>query len=91
MHGWRESDRFRVPRKPSHKGGPKEPAEEGEGRERATGNVAVHTRDRTQGRGIPVPRARPRTAGPKGACTSDPRQEPGAVVPHAGSCAGGIG
>ena len=42
---------------------PKEPAEEVEGRELAKGNVAVHTRDRTQGRGIPVTGARPRTAG----------------------------
>jgi hypothetical protein len=89
MHGCRESDRFRVPRKPSNKGCPKEPAEEVEGRERAKGNAAAHTRDRTQGRVIPVTRARPRTAGPFGACTSDPRQEPGAVVPHAGICAGG--
>jgi hypothetical protein len=28
---------------------------------------------------------------PAGTCTSDPRQEPGAGVPHAGSCAGGAG
>jgi hypothetical protein len=62
-HGCRESDSSRGPRKPSNNGCPKEPAEEGEGRERAKGNVAAHTRDRTQGRGIPVTRARPRTAG----------------------------
>jgi hypothetical protein len=91
MHGCRESDRCRVPRKPANKGCPKEPAEEVEGRERAKGNAAAHTRDRTPGRVIPVTRARPRTAGPFGACTSDPRQEPGAVVPHAGICAGGAG
>ena len=66
MHGCRESDSFIVPRKPSNKGCPKEPAEEVEGRELAKGNVAAHTRDRTQGRVIPVTRARPRTAGPFG-------------------------
>jgi hypothetical protein len=66
MHGCRESDRFRVPRKPSNNGCPEEPAEEVEGRERAQGNVAVHTRDRTQGRVTPVTHARPRTAGPFG-------------------------
>ena len=91
VHGCRESDRFIVPRKPANKGRPTGPAEEVEGRERAKGNAAAHTRDRTQGRVIPVTRARPRTAGPFGACTSDPRQEPGAVVPHAGICAGGAG
>ena len=51
MHGCRESDRFRVPRKPSNKGCPKEPAEEVEGRERAKGNVAQQSRGRTQRRG----------------------------------------
>ena len=42
------------------------PAEEVEGRELAKGNVAEHTRDRTQGRVTPVTRARPRKAGPFG-------------------------
>jgi hypothetical protein len=40
VHGCRESDRFRVPRKPANKGHPMGPAEKGEGRERAKGNVA---------------------------------------------------
>jgi hypothetical protein len=40
MDGGRESDRFRVPRKPSNKGRPMGPAEQVEGRERAKGNVA---------------------------------------------------
>jgi hypothetical protein len=39
MHGCRESDRFRVPRKPSRNGCSEGPAEKGEGRELATGNV----------------------------------------------------
>src|SRR4029434_4788147 len=38
-HGCRESDRFRVPRKPSNKGRLKGPAEEVEGREWAKGNL----------------------------------------------------
>ena len=63
MHGCRESDSFIVPRKPSNKGCPQGPAEEVEGRELAKGNVAVHSRDRTQGRVTPVTRARLRTAG----------------------------
>ena len=63
MHGWRESDRFRVPRKPSNKGRPMGPAEEVEGRELAQGNVVQHTRGRTQSRVLPVTRARLRTAG----------------------------
>ena len=62
MHGCRESDRFIVPRKPANNGCPEGPAEEVEGRERAKGNAAVHSRDRTQGRATPVTRARPRTA-----------------------------
>jgi hypothetical protein len=40
MDGCRESDRFRVPKKPSNKGRPTGPAEKVEGRERAKGNVA---------------------------------------------------
>jgi hypothetical protein len=89
MHGCRESDRFIVPRKPSNKGRPTGPAEKVEGRERAKGNVVQHTRGRTQSRVLPVTRARPRTAGCVPA-RHDPRQEPGAVVPPAGICAGGV-
>jgi hypothetical protein len=40
MHGGRESDSFRVPRKPSNKGRPTGSAEKVEGRELAKGNVA---------------------------------------------------
>ena len=39
--------------------------------------------------GPPVTCAQPRTAGTFGCLHVDPRQEPGAVVPHAGICAGG--
>ena len=39
--------------------------------------------------GSPVTCAQPRTAGTCGCLHVDPRQEPGAVVPHAGICAGG--
>jgi hypothetical protein len=56
-HGCRESDSFIVPRKPSNKGGYQGPVEKVEGRKLAKGNVAEHTRDRTQGRGTPVTRA----------------------------------
>jgi len=52
MDGYRESDRFIVPRKPAHKGRPRGPAEQVEGRERAKGNVAEETRSRTQRRGL---------------------------------------
>ena len=41
--------------------------------------------------GSPVTGTQPRTVGPCGCLHVAPRQEPGAVVPHAGSCAGGAG
>ena len=41
--------------------------------------------------GSPVTCAQPRTAGTCGCLHVDPRQEPGAVVPHAGIRAGGAG
>ena len=41
--------------------------------------------------GTPVTGTQPRTAGPFGCLHVDPRQEPGAVVPHAGIRAGGAG
>ena len=66
MDGYRESDSFIVPRKPSNKGCSQGPAEEVEGRELAKGNAAEHSRDRTQRRVTPVTRARPRTASPVG-------------------------
>ena len=40
VYGCRESDSFRVPRKPSNKGRPTGSAEKVEGRELAKGNVA---------------------------------------------------
>src|SRR5262244_1227452 len=79
-HVCRESDRFRGPRKPSNKGGPQGPAEQGGGK------VAESSRSRTPRRGSPVTGAQPRTAGIFGGLSVDPRQEPGAVVPHAGIC-----
>jgi hypothetical protein len=91
MDGCRESDRFRGPRKPAHKGGPGGPAEQVEGRERAKGSGAEHTRSRTQRRSLLSPALGGVRSAPAGTCTSDPRQEPGAGVPHAGSCAGGAG
>jgi len=50
MDGCRESDRFRVPMKPSNQGCPVGPAEEVEGRERAKGNLVEYHRGRTQSR-----------------------------------------
>ena len=52
MHGWRESDSLRVPTKPAHKGRPQGPAEQGEGRRLAEGNVVERPRSRTQCRGL---------------------------------------
>ena len=52
MHGCREADSCIVPRKPSNNGRPLGPAEKVEGRELAKGNVAEHTRSRTQRRGL---------------------------------------
>jgi hypothetical protein len=63
LHGCRESDRCIGPRKPAHNGRPTGPAEEGEGRERAKGNVVQQSRGRTQSRVLPVTGARPRMAG----------------------------
>jgi len=72
----------------NHSGAPGR-AEGVERRGLAKGNVAVHPRDRTQCRSIPVTGARPRTAGPRVPARHHPRQEPGAGKPHAGICAGG--
>jgi hypothetical protein len=52
MDGGRESDRFVVLRKPANKGHPMGSAEQVEGREWATGNVAEHTRSWIQRRGF---------------------------------------
>ena len=91
MYGCRESDSSIVPWKPSNKGRPMGPAEKVEGRELAKGNGAEQTRSRTQRRGLlPHALSRVRQA-PRVPVRYDPRQEPGAVVPHAGICAGGVG
>jgi len=90
MDGGRESDRCRVPTKPSHKGGPGGPAEEVEGRERAKGNLVASHRGRTQGRET-LSQAHDWVRQARSACAFDPRQEPGAGVPHAGLWAGGAG
>ena len=91
MDGYRESDRFRVPRKPANKGRPRGPAEQVEGRERAKGNVAEETGSRTQRRGLLSQALSRVRQAPFGCLHVDPRQEPGAVVPHAGIRAGGAG
>ena len=91
MDGCRESDRSIVPTKPSNKGRPMGPAEKGEGRELAKGNVAEQTSSRTQRRGLLSQALGCVRQAPLGTCASDPRQKPGAVVPHAGICAGGVG
>jgi hypothetical protein len=70
---------------------PSGPAEQVEGRERAKGNVAEEPRSRTQCRGLLSQALSRVRQAPLGACTSDPRQEPGAGKPHAGICAGGVG
>ena len=89
VHGCRESDSFRVPRKPSNKSRPMRPAEQVEGRELAKGNVAEHTRSRTQRRGLLSQALSRVRAGTYGCLHVDPRQEPGAGVPHAGILCGG--
>ena len=91
MDGGRESDRLIVPRKPASKGRSEGPAEEVEGRERAKGNAVeppgaghragkpCHMRSTAYGRHLRV------------SVRDHPRQEPGAVVPHAGIGVGGAG
>jgi hypothetical protein len=76
MDGGRESDRCRVPRKLSHKGRPRGPAEQGEGRARATGNVAESTRSRTQRRGLLSQALSRVRQAPAGACTSTRGRSP---------------
>ena len=92
MHGCRESDSPIVSTKPSNNGSSAlELAEGVERRGLAKGNVAEQTRSRTLCRGILSHALSRVRQAPLGACASDPRQEPGAVVPHAGICAGGAG
>ena len=91
MHGCRESDSPIVSAKLPNKGaGAPGPAEGVERRGLAKGNLVEHHRGRTQSRET-LPQAHDWVRQACYACASDPRQEPGAVVPHAGICAGGAG
>ena len=91
MHGCRASDSPRGSTKPSNNGsGAPELAEGVERRGLAKGNLVEHHRGRTQGRET-LPQAHDWVRQALCACALDPRQEPGAVVPHAGICAGGVG
>ena len=90
MDEGRKSDRPIVPRKPANKSrAPSRSAERVEERGLAKGNSDRQTRFWTQSQ-IDLLHAldRIRQAVTHG-CASDLRQEPGAVVPHAGICAGG--
>jgi RNA-directed DNA polymerase len=91
MDGCRESDSFIVPRKPSNKGRPPGTGGEGGGKGAGQGERGGVNQEPDTAPGSPVTCAQPRTAGTFGCLHVDPRQEPGAVVPHAGICAGGIG
>ena len=95
-----ESDGLIVPRKRPNKDGTQRSAEVVEGRGPAEGNQSMQTTGRAQYRhkrctGASAGRAPPQ--GPLARRTApavrrdDLRQEPSAVVPHAGICAGGPG
>ena len=105
MNGCGKSDGPIVPKKPANNGvaarldgcRPRDTsAEQVEGRGPAKGNSLRGLEDRTQGRvSLYVALERIRQAATR-ECLSrpafaryDPRQEPGAVVPHAGICPGG--
>ena len=91
MDGCGESDSPRVSTKPSNNGsGAPELAEGVERRGLAKGNLAEHHRGRTQSRET-LSQGHDWVRQALCACAFDPRQEPGAVVPHAGICAGGAG
>ena len=93
-----KSDGPIVPKTPANKGGGNRldrshpaasPAEQVEGRGPAKGNLLRGSEDRTQNREslqAALERIRKVDVTPG---RHDPRQEPGAVVPHAGICAGG--
>ena len=88
IHAVEKSDMPIVPKKPSNKG---QPAEVVEGRGVAKGNARETLAGRTQRRAI----ASTRLAGIREAAhcfgVTYPRQEPCAVIPLAGICAGGRG
>ena len=87
MDGQGKSDRLIVPKKATNKAG-ELAAEALEGRGLAKGNPNQRDTDRTQGRErVSSALERVRQAGNRSA--SDSRQEPGAVVPHAGIRGGG--
>ena len=90
-HGGRESDSPRVSTKPSNNGAGAPALAEGvESRGLAKGNLVEHHRGRTPRRET-LPQAHDWVWQARCACAFDPRQEPGAVVPHAGIGAGGAG
>ena len=100
-HG--KSDKPIVPKKSANKGVPAtraEPAESMEGRGLAKGNSGRQTRLRTLSRIGPATSAGLRYetsphsdehSDATAAARHDPRQEPSAVIPHAGICGGGPG
>ena len=91
MDGGRASDSPRVSTQPSNNGsGAPEAAEGVESRGLATGTLVEYPRGRPQGRAT-LPQAHDRVRQALCAGAFDPRQEPGAVVPHAGIGAGGAG
>ncbi len=87
-----KSDKSIVPKKPSNKGcGHPRLAEGVEGRDLAKGNPGEQTRFWTQGQ-VDLQHALDRIRkAAKAAERHYPRQEPSAVIPHAGICAGGAG
>ena len=94
MNGDGKSDRPIVPKRPANKDtGAPESAEPEEGRGLAKGNASQQNRRRAQDRvslQSELERVRQAAAQPT-PVRQDLRQEPGAVVPHAGICAGGRG
>ena len=93
MNGYGKSDRSIVPEKSANKAGGRKPAAEPmEGRERAEGKPQQQTRRRTQCRErLQHALARIRKAVETPLGRHHLRQEPGAVIPPAGICAGAAG
>jgi hypothetical protein len=89
MHDDGKSDKPIVPKKGANneRGQPRS-AERREGRGLAKGNPGEQTRFWTQGQ-FHLQHALDRIRTAPMLMRHDPRQEPGAVVPHAGICAGG--
>jgi hypothetical protein len=94
MNGYRESDSPIVSEKPSNKTGDNKPvAERVEKRGPAKGNSVERNKDRAQNRGtLPSEPTRIRqNMFIINFARYYPRQEPSALVVHAGICAGGAG